>query len=422
MDERLDDGGGRGGVGVAGHLDALVGDDAGRGGAHDVDQGERARPLLAGPLAAQYGEALRVAPLLGGGVVDSHAGFQDVGVGGVALCHDRDGLLDAVRGGLHPPGQGQYGEAERFLALTILLGGLGDDVEHFLQAGGDVLVERGARLGGGDGFVVPDGGDAAADELLDGFLDGGVALLEMGAPLGVALVEVVLELRFPLVGGALALGERLLGVAGPGVQGVGGRGRGGGDQRGGHGEPGTSGHGREQGRECGQGGQGQGCGPEPLRLLGRARGCHGDLLMGGGEQDPIIPTSQAQSMRSVVSVRYATKIVYIPIHPLTAPLRPRERSHRPPGKRDTEGHAASRLRPHALPPTPGLATARPHHHTKRRAHAGSPPRRMQADGERGWTGSAGGRGVVERRSGKEVDFRKEANAIYFHFPITAIPA
>ena len=128
-----------GDAGVAGHLDPVERRDAAGGALDDVGQRERLAPLLTRPLAAQGREALRLAGLLGGGVVDAHGGLQDVRVGRVALHHARRLLLDAVRGGLDLAAQGDDGDLDRVAAGDALLLHPG---EH---AGG--LVETGLRTG-----------------------------------------------------------------------------------------------------------------------------------------------------------------------------------------------------------------------------------------------------------------------------------
>ena len=150
VDQRLHHAGRHGDRGVAGHLDALVGGDAAGGATHHVGQRQRIVPLLARPLAAQRGEGLGVACLLGGRVVDPHAGVEDVRVGRVLLHHPRRLLLDAVRGGLDLAAERDDGRGDRVLPGQLVVADPGElDRGLVEQAGGHVVVgqvgQRGRR-------------------------------------------------------------------------------------------------------------------------------------------------------------------------------------------------------------------------------------------------------------------------------------
>ncbi|WDV30915.1 hypothetical protein OIM90_04705 [Streptomyces sp. AD16] len=267
VDQRLDHRGVHAQVGLSGDGHTAVGDDAAGGGAHHVDQGERLLPLLAGPLAAEHLEALGVAGLLGGGVVDLHGGFEQVGVAGEAFGEAGDGGLDAVGGGLHAAGQLHQGEPLRLGLVGGLLGNLGEEpVEEAGDLGHRLGQRRGGRSGGRDpGGPGGRGGQPLPQQVRQLVADVPGLLLGVRAPAGVAADGLLVT-----GGHQFALPSRLVErgpvvAAQPLQQGDGGRPGDAGAERGGdRAVPGDQGRGGEEGGE----GERQGQGPQQP---GRAR-------------------------------------------------------------------------------------------------------------------------------------------------------
>lgn len=271
VDQRLDHRGVHADVGFAGDGHPAVGDDTAGGGAHHVDQGERLLPLLAGPLAAEHLEALGVPGLLGGGVVDLHGGFEQVGVAGEAFGEAGHGGLDAVGGGLHPAGQLHQGEPLRLGLVGGLPGHLGEEP---VEEVGD----------GRHGVGQPGGGGARRRDLRGAAGGGRQPLLQDVLQLVAEVFGLVLGVRAPLgvaadrllvAGGeAFALTRRLVErrpvlAAQPLQQGEGEHPGGAGAERGQYrAVPGDQGGGREEGGE----GERQGQGPQQPGRARRAAG------------------------------------------------------------------------------------------------------------------------------------------------------